>query len=128
MVNTTTPGTNTTTPGATRLQNRVNVLNITSSTKVSKRRFTTTGRVVPPAGSNAAAVCKGGAVILQFKSANTVLFLKRVNLASDCSFTNSVTLSAKRLKGVKRLRVSPRFEGSDALLARNGKSQKVTVR
>ena len=77
------------------------------------RRFTTRGRIVLPAGSDAS--CRGRAVV-RYKAGGQTISSRATTVRPDCRFSSSVTFrDARRFAGRSRLRVHVRFGGTAAL-------------
>jgi hypothetical protein len=97
-------------------------LSATVSPKRDRRfpyRFTTSGRVIPPAPLTTAS-CRGARVSIQVKvrGRNTTLSTRRVTLTSSCRFSRRVTFAVKRRLPSKggTLQFTVRFLGSKDLL------------
>jgi hypothetical protein len=85
------------------------------------RRFTTRGRVVPPAGVAQLAACRGRAAV-RVKAGRRTISLRRARVRRDCTFASRVAFRRpRRFAGRARLRVRVAFLGNARLLpARSG--------
>ena len=92
------------------------------------RRFTTRGRLVPPAGVERADACRGS-VTVRFKAGGRTISLRRARVRPSCAFRSRVTFSVRRrFAGRSRLRVRVRFAGNAALRPARARQRAVRVR
>jgi photosystem II stability/assembly factor-like uncharacterized protein len=83
-------------------------------------RLRVTGRLVPPAGIDRAAACRGR-VRLAFRSRGKTIARRRVAVGPSCRFGSRISApTGGTLVGARRLRVRARFVGNSALLPAGG--------
>ena len=88
----------------------------------------TRGRLVLPAGVEAASAC-GGAVAVQIKASRRTVSARRARVRPNCTFASRVALRVpSRLRGARRLAVHVRFLGNARLRAVSAKPRRVALR
>jgi Ca2+-binding RTX toxin-like protein len=90
-------------------------------------KFTTKGKVAPPAGVTNAEGCKGGHVSIQFRAGKKTVSNRRVATKSNCTYSSAVTFRIPSRLHPKSLTVLVRFLGSSVLGPRSHKSYTVGV-
>ena len=92
------------------------------------RTFTTTGRMVPPAGTARAEACGSGVVSVQVKTGRRTISTRRTRLRPDCTFRATVTFRAARRLGRGPLRFTARFFGNRVVTGLTATPRRVRLR
>ena len=89
--------------------------------------FTTSGRVVRPAGVTAALGCKGK-VTIQIKAGKKTVSTRRANVKKNCTFSKKVTFTVPARLNPSKLNVFVRFGGNAVLSAKSRKKYSVSAK
>ena len=84
----------------------------TRTKRTGVRTYTTTGTVLLPSGTRAAAC--NGKVQVMIKAGKRTLSTQQVVLGAKCAFSSRVTISAAKLRRASRVTVQVRFLGNAA--------------
>lgn len=97
-----------------------------ASARVSggKVKIKVKGKIKVPAGVNKASACKG-TVLLTIKKGKTLLTARNAKLGKTCTFSKTISLSASKVKGARKLAVTVRFQGNSVL---KPKTQNLSVK
>ena len=111
-----------------RVSSRVTARTTVRRLRRGARRFTTTGRVLPPASVGRVAGCRG-TVTVRVKAGRNTISTRRGRVRTNCSYVSRVVFRAPRRFGNRRaLRVRVTFNGNDSLRASRSTFRSVRIR